>query len=400
MACHLFDAGGASRFKADAREMRDMWASATCVPSAGVDTRKLPGVRKFALLNGLASAVALSALAGCADMSYYLQTARGHLSLMQAARPVQDWLDDATTPADLRARLALTQRMRQFAVDRLQLPDNASYHRYADLGRRSVVWNAVAAPPYSLQLKTWCFPFTGCIGYRGYFDESAAQAQAAQLEAEGLEAAVYGVPAYSTLGWLNWLGGDPLLNTFIRYPEGELARLLFHELAHQVMYVKDDTTFNESYATAVERLGAAEWLRTQAGAAAGDEYARFDARRRALRSLMLDTRKALAAVYDDAGGGEPMPQRKARVMQEFRAAYERLKHDQWDGFDGYDGYIARANNAIFGVQAAYDSKVPAFEALFAREGADWARFHAAVVKLAARPKAERDAALRQLLPSR
>lgn len=363
-----------------------------------VAARKLFRVWIVPLLKYLVGALALSLLAGCADTSYYLQSARGHLSLLQAARPVEDWLADAATPADLRARLELALRMRQFAVDKLQLPDNASYRRYADLQRRSVVWNAVAAPPYSLQLKTWCFPFTGCIGYRGYFKERDAEVQAAQLRSEGLESAVYGVPAYSTLGWMNWLGGDPLLSTFIRYPEGELARLLFHELAHQVVYVTDDTTFNESYATAVERIGGAAWLSTEAGDAARSEYARFDARRRTVRALMLDTRHALAAVYDDGENPEPMAQRKAKVMQDFHAAYETLKREQWNGFAGYDAYIARANNAIFGVQAAYDSMVPAFEALFAREGADWRRFHEAVAELAKLPKPERDAVLRQLAP--
>ena len=343
------------------------------------------------------AALTLVALAGCADMSYYLQSARGHLALMHAARPIQDWLDDPATPAELRQRLELAQRMRRFAVERLHLPDNASYHRYADLHRQAAVWNAVAAPPYSLTLKTWCFPFTGCIGYRGYFDEAEARALAEQLHAEGMETNVYGVPAYSTLGWMNWLGGDPLLNTFIRSNEGELARLLFHELAHQVVYVQDDTTFNESYATAVERLGGAEWLASEAGDGAREAYLRFDGRRRELRALMLKTRQALAAVYADEADPEPMEQRKARVMGQFHEAYARLKRENWAGFAGYDAYIARANNAVFGVQAAYDGLVPAFEALFAREGGDWARFHAAVAALAARPKAERDAALAALV---
>lgn len=359
--------------------------------------QKDPDVKRSARM-AVGAGLALALLAGCADLAYYAQSARGHLALMQAARPVQDWLDDPATPDDLRRQLQLAQRLRRFAVEVLHLPDNASYHRYADLQRRAAVWNAVAAPPYSLKLKTWCFPFTGCIGYRGYYDEADAQALADQLREEGLESAVYAVPAYSTLGWMNWLGGDPLLSTFIRYPEGELARMLFHELAHQVVYVKDDTTFNESYATAVERLGSAHWLRTQADDAARAAYARFDGRRRELRALMLDTRRALQAVYADTGHAEPMEQRKARVMQDFRQAYQRLKQERWDGFSGYDAYVARANNAMFGVQAAYDGLVPAFEALFQREGGDWQRFHAAAAELAALPKSERDAALAALAP--
>ncbi|MEO7160893.1 MAG: aminopeptidase, partial [Polaromonas sp.] len=154
----------------------------------------------------LAASLAAACLAGCADLRYYWQSVNGHMSVMNAARPVNDWLDDTQTPARLKSRLALAQRIRRFAVNALKLPDNPSYHRYADLHRSAVVWNVVAAPEFSLTLKTWCFPVAGCVGYRGYFSESEARAEAAQLAAQGFEASVYGVPAYSTLGWMNWAG--------------------------------------------------------------------------------------------------------------------------------------------------------------------------------------------------
>ncbi|MDO8776343.1 MAG: aminopeptidase [Burkholderiaceae bacterium] len=335
-------------------------------------------------------------LAGCADTRYYLQSVGGHLQMMQAARPVAQWLaDDSVAPA-LKQRLALAQRIRRFAVTELQLPDNASYQRYADLQRRAVVWNVVAAPALSLTLKTWCFPVTGCVGYRGYFSEAEARAQAQALANEGLEVSVYGVPAYSTLGWLNWAGGDPLLNTFIHYPEGELARMIFHELAHQVLYVKDDTLFNESFATAVERLGGERWLSVHGSQAAKTEYAKFDARRRQLRTLALATRIRLADIYKQ---NEPLaPDRQALIamkniaMQDFREDYARLK-SSWGGFSAYDAWVAGANNAAFGAQAAYDEGVPAFEALFDAQGKDWRRFYEAVRRLAELPATERTQAL-------
>ena len=164
------------------------------------------------------AAVALSALAGCADLRYYWQSVHGHVQLMQAAAPLEDWLQRPDLAAPLRTRLLLAQRARAFAVDELGLPDNASYHRYADLQRTAAVWNVVAAPPDALTPHTWCFIVTGCIAYRGYFAQADAQAEAAQLAAQGLEVNVYGVPAYSTLGYLNWAGGDPLLSTFIGWP--------------------------------------------------------------------------------------------------------------------------------------------------------------------------------------
>jgi predicted aminopeptidase len=348
----------------------------------------------------LAAALAAASLAGCADLGYYWQSVNGHLTMLNAARPVDEWLGDAQTSAQLKSRLALAQRIRRFAVTELKLPDNPSYQRYADLHRSAVVWNVVAAPPLSLTLKTWCFPVAGCVGYRGYFSEAEARAEAGRLAAQGLETSVYGVPAYSTLGWMNWAGGDPLLSTFIGYPEGELARLVFHELAHQVAYAPGDTGFNESFATAVERLGVQRWLDTQAGASseeARQAYQRFDGRRRQFRALAADTRRELTAIYEpdkaDAQDRRTQIALKTIAMQHFRERYAQLKAE-WDGYAGYDPWVARANNASFGAQAAYDESVPAFEALFEREGRDWQRFYGAVRHLAALPRAERQARLK------
>ena len=358
--------------------------------------------RRLALF--LAALAALGVLGGCTPVAYYAQSVQGHIALMTASRPIDDWLADPATPADLKPRLELARRIRAFAVSELALPDNASYHRYSDLKRRAAVWNVAAAPPDSLTLRRWCFPVVGCVGYRGYYDEAEARALAAQLEKdEGLEVRVYGVPAYSTLGWLNWAGGDPLLSTFIRYPEGELARMVFHELAHQVVYVRDDTMFNESYATAVERLGVRHWLATQASEQARRDYAAFDGRRRAFRQLSRDTRDELNRVYAQktalAHDPQALPALKSEAMTHFRQRYAALKAE-WAAagtpFDGFDPWVAQANNAFFGVQAAYDELVPGFEALFAQVGGDWPRFHAAVRDLARQPKAERQAQLRTL----
>ncbi len=352
----------------------------------------------------LAAGLALASLTGCADLGYYWQSVNGHLTMLHAARPVDDWLGDAQTPAPLKNRLALAQRIRRFAVTELGLPDNPSYQRYADLHRSAVVWNVVAAPELSLTLKTWCFPVAGCVGYRGYFSEAEARAEADRLAAQGLETSVYGVPAYSTLGWMNWAGGDPLLSTFIGYPDGELARLVFHELAHQVAYAPGDTGFNESFATAVERLGVQRWLDAPAGGGSDEArqaYQRFDGRRRQFRALAASTREELTAIYEPNQRSAHDPQAqlalKTIAMQHFREQYAQLRAT-WNGYPGYDPWVARANNASFGAQAAYDEGVPAFEALFDSEGRDWQRFYDAVRRLAALPRAERDARLKSDSP--
>lgn len=343
----------------------------------------------------LLAVLAASALAGCSSLGYYAQSVGGHLALMRAARPVPQWLDDPATPGTLRDRLVLSQRIRDFAVHELRLPDNPSYRRYADLKRSAAVWNVVAAPELSLQLKTWCFPVMGCVGYRGYFDRTDADALAGELaRQQSLEVLVYGVPAYSTLGWSNWLGGDPLLNTFIGWIDGELARLIFHELAHQVAYASDDTMFNESFATAVERLGAVRWLAREGGAEAREAYRRHDERRREFKVLTMAARNDLETIYRSDADDATKRARKSERLAALRAEYARVKAERWGGYAGYDGWFERANNAAFAIQAAYDELVPQFERLFERQGRDFERFYAEVRRLAALPKAERHATLR------
>jgi predicted aminopeptidase len=341
----------------------------------------------------LLAAAAVCLGTGCSNLAFYAQAAGGHLDLLQRSRPVADVLTDPATTDTLRQRLQLSQRLRDYAVSELKLPDNNSYRRYADLQRDAVVWNVVAAPELSLTLKTWCFPVMGCVGYRGYFQRAEAEALAAALKAEGWEARVYGVPAYSTLGWSNWVGGDPLLNTFINWPEGALAQLIFHELTHQVAYAADDTTFNESFAVAVERIGNRRWLAQHASAEVRKAFEAGEVRREDFRALTLRYRQLLEAAFNGPADDAGKRARKAELMVAMRADYQALKTGRWAGYSGYDDWFAQANNASLGVLAAYNELVPEFEALFEREGRDFPRFYRSVQALAALPKAERRARL-------
>jgi predicted aminopeptidase len=338
---------------------------------------------------GLAGIVALAAgtvclTSGCSTLGYYAHSVGGHLDLLRAARPVPQWMADDAASAPLKERLALTQRIRDFAIAELKEPDNASYRRYADLHRNAAVWNVVAAPELSLELKRWCFPVVGCVGYRGYFDRARADSFAEELRQQAYEVSVYGVPAYSTLGALPGdFFADPLLSTFINYPEGELARLIFHELAHQIAYAKGDTEFNESFATAVERIGGMRWLNEHATPQAREEYARYDGRRQDFRALTKTYRDRLDALYKSPLGDAEKRAAKAALMDTLRVDYEAMKATRWGGFSGYDGWFARANNAAFGVLSAYNELVPGFERLFEHDGRDFTRFYADVKRIAA-----------------
>ncbi|MFN0160984.1 MAG: aminopeptidase [Burkholderiales bacterium] len=346
----------------------------------------------------LLAASALLLLGGCGASAYYWQLAAGHMEVMRLARPIEEVITDASTPADLKRRLELAARARAFASRELGLPDNGSYRKYADLRRPHVVWNVFAAPALSLELRTQCFPVAGCVIYRGFFAQADADAYAATLRGQGLDVFVGGVPAYSTLGWFD----DPLLNTFIRHPDLEIARFLFHELAHQVVYVRDDTTFNESFAVAVEEEGLKRWIADHASAADSERYAAFSERRRSLMRLLLGARRALAAAY--AGGGSEAARLagKMAVLDKLRRDYGTLA-DRWGlaatERRAWDEWIMRdLNNAKLGSIAAYTQRVPQFAALLHRERGDMSAFFAAAKALAALPKDERNRRLDALAP--
>ena len=322
-------------------------------------------------------------LGGCADLGYLSRQLGGHLEIIRAARPVDDWLADPATSAQLRERLSHAKALRQFAVEELHLPDNRSYRSYADLKREAAVWNVVATPALSLSPKTWCFPIMGCVAYHGDFEQARAQALGAELKAQGWDVIVYPVPAYSSLGWT----ADPLLNTFIGYNDAALGGMIFHELAHQLVYVPDDTAFNESFATAVERIGVRVWLERQGTPALRQQVLQTEARQARFRALTRSYRERLVALY--ASNEADKPAAKAALFTELRQDYAHIKSDEWNGYAGYDRWFAEANNASFALLSSYTDGVPAFEALFKREGGDWPRFYAAVKKIAALPQPER-----------
>ena len=352
--------------------------------------RAWAGLRRHPLLSLAVAALAGLLLGSCTTLSYYAQAVHGHMSLMQAARPIDDWLRDDATGAPLRDRLLHAREIRRFASDELALPDNDSYKRYADIGRSAVVWNVFATPELSMQLKTWCYPVVGCAAYRGYYERARAEAAAAELRVAGYDVGVTPVPAYSTLGWFS----DPLLNTFIESSDADLARLLFHELAHQVVYVSGDTRFNESFATAVERAGVARWLARGANAQATAAYQVREERRAQFIALLREHRARLEVLY--AGPGDDAQKRAAKVaaFRQLRDDYTRLRDSQWNGWPGFDGFFARdLNNAHLAALAVYTDLVPAFEKLLAAEGNDFVRFYARVKDIAALPGAERQRAL-------
>lgn len=329
----------------------------------------------------------IPALSGCADLAYFKQAASGHLSLLWKARLLDDVLADAQTPERLRDQLATVKQIRHYASTELALPDNLSYTRYADTGQPYVVWNVLATQPLSLKLEPFCFPIVGCLSYKGFYREADARAAADQLRQQGLEVAVAGVPAYSTLGWTP----DPVVNTFVFYPKGELARLIFHELAHQVLYIADDTAFNESFASAVEELGIERWLESHASDPIRIDYARFDARRRRFQALLHDTRAELQALYELDLPQDDKRLQRDRIFGALQSRYQAVRNTEWGGYGGYDRFFEQdVNGPRLAGHGLYRRWVPAFKALFERSGRDFGQFYAAAAALGQLPRSTRE----------
>ena len=350
--------------------------------------------RKSALAFALVAWLAAS-LAGCNNLGYYAQAVGGHVAVMRAAQPISGVLGNPAGDPALKKQLENVHAIREFASRELGLPDNNSYRSYADLGRPYVVWNVFAAPEFSLAPMRWCMVWVGCVSYRGYYDKQDAEALAAELREQGYDTFVGGVPAYSTLGYFD----DPVLNTFLRLGTPEVARTVFHELAHQLIFVQDDSLFNESFATAVENEGMRRWLASHGDAG---QRAAFEAQRQrkaAFAGLMRDFRKKFHALYETDRSAADQRQAKADLFEALRQDYAGLKAG-WGGYAGYDRFVAEdLNNAKLASLALYSELVPAFERLLEIEDRDLPRFYQRVVALSALGKEARCAALTGLLPA-
>lgn len=332
-------------------------------------------------------ALALLSLAGCAAPNYYAQAMHGQLSLMLARRPVNEVLAAPTTSGEVRRALTLARDARDFAHTELGLPDNGSYRSYVDLHRPHVVWNVFVAPPYSFELRPSCFLLVGCLTYRGYFSEAAARRHAEHLRARGDDVFVGGVTAYSSLGWF----ADPLLSSMLRWDEATLVRTLFHELAHQWLYIPGDTTFNESFAMTVAEAGLVRWWRARhPGAPLPEDLAHEEA----FVALVLEYRDQLSELYASTLPEPVKRRRKNEILAALREDFARRASD-WPEMAEYSRWLENdLNNAKLASVAAYHTWVPAFRILLARSDGDLLRFRSAAASLGGLPRAARDKALR------
>lgn len=359
------------------------------VRSQAMGLRYLPTIKHCFLM----SLLVISA-SGCSTLGYYQQAIVGQWQMLAKRRPLDEVFADPKIAPDVKARLVVAQQLRVFAANTLQLPVADSYSTYVDVGAPYVVWNVFAAPEFSLTMNTFCYPIAGCVSYKGFFSRVPAAALARALETDGYDTFYGGIAAYSTLGWF----ADPLLSTFIARDDTALAALLFHELAHKVVYIPGDTRFNESFATAVERYGLGLWLPLQGGEKASSEgdgqayadYLLTTQRRGEVIDLIMATRAALARVYALDIDESVKRQRKHDVIEGLRRDYQALAV-QWGTPGPFRAWMAAdINNARLGAVADYNELVPAFERWLASLDGDLPVFFAAVERLAEADKMIRD----------
>jgi predicted aminopeptidase len=307
------------------------------------------------------------------------------------ARPIDDCLKDPSVESTLKARLTKIKQIRDFAVHELGLPDNDSYRTYVDIGRPYVAWNVIATTQLSLQPVEWCFPIAGCVNYRGYYNKADAVSYARKLQKAGYDVHVSEVPAYSTLGWFD----DPVLSSFVNYSEPQLARLIFHELAHQVLYAKGDSQFNESFAVTVAEEGVQRWIAKFGAAGVQKKLTAYEKRKTEFLALLMKYRARLADLYTSEKTMSEKSARKSQILRGLKDEFGTLKVS-WGGYSGYDDWFAQPlNNAHLASIATYHDFVPGFKALL-RKQPNLQSFYVTARSLAALPKSLRDEQLTQL----
>jgi predicted aminopeptidase len=347
-------------------------------------------------LRGLSLLLLLGSQLSCSHALYYAQSIQGHLKIMMNQVDINQVIENHETDDEIRRKLNYVDEIRRFAIESLGLPDNGSYEKFTQLDRDYVVWNVIAAPELSLEPVRWCFLVVGCLPYRGYFEKESAIEFALDLERKGQDVYVGGVSAYSTLGWFK----DPLLSSMLNRSDNDLAKVIFHELAHQKIYFTDDTEFNEAFADSVALIGIQEWLRSREGI---DEFQKFhgeNKREDEFVSLILTYKDKLNGLYGSELDREDKLVEKKRIFERLLADYQVLQTG-WNGSSDYEDWFNHdLNNAKISTILTYRDLVPSFLSLYERQGRELQRFYGAVAAYDICTKEERKQRLIDADPGR
>lgn len=347
------------------------------------------GRRKTPATSALILCVALPLLlGGCAGPGYYAQAIAGHLRIMHSRVEISSLLDDAGTDPALATRLRQAEHMLSFADEQLGLPVNGKFSQFVITGKTAITWNVVAAPEFSLEPRLWCFPVAGCVPYRGYFDQAVAGKFAARMRSRSLDVVVSPAVAYSTLGWFE----DPLLDTMLQYSDPQLAGIMFHELAHDRLYLKGDTAFSEAFASFVEQTGVRLWLTATDQQAQLDTWNRNKVAGLQFNRLLLKVRQQLQELYASAQPDETKRENKSQLFESLRQDYRLMVKTEWLGIDYLAAWMSgEQNNASLAILDSYEGGICAFTNLYDSAGQDLELFYRLAKEKAALAPAQRNA---------
>lgn len=330
---------------------------------------------------------------GCSSIGFYWEKIQGHAEILNAQQPIQEVIENPKTAASVRDKLINAQQARKFASEVLLLPDNDSYRNYVDIKRDYVVWTIVATPPYSIKPKEWCFLIVGCLSYRGYFSKQAAEEFAATLKDQGMDVYVSGAKAYSTLGWFD----DPLLSTMLYKSEAYRVGIIFHELAHQQIYVENDTAFNEAFATSVELEGIKAWYTQTANQQKFKKHLIAKKRDKDFKTLLRNTRKELEILYAEKQQPKKWQTRKEIIFKQLHLSYKKFKR-KWGNYTGYDKWMSQdLNNAHLALVATYNNWLPAFSKIFEKANRNYKVYYKEIERLTELDKTQREKQLQKLM---
>ena len=349
-------------------------------------------IRRFAWGLGIAAVMAITVAVASAD--YYRQALIGHTQMMLSRVAIDEVIEQPEVDPALRDRLQLVSRLRDFATQELALPDGDSYRHYAALERDYAVWTVTATPEFSLSPKRWCYPIIGCQTYRSYFDQQRARSTAEALREAGYEVNVGGTSAYSTLGYFE----DPVTDVMLQRTDPSLANLIFHELAHERLFVPNDTMFNESYANFVGEEGARQWLRAHNDYSTLQQWQTHREHIATFKDLLMQTRDRLDALYTSDLPRETIREQKSSILQGMRTTFDQQLVGNYPAMARFDSWFEDpVNNARLARVAMYRKWIPAFRGLHEEHDGDWAAFHDAVEELAELPRERRNERLRSYM---
>jgi predicted aminopeptidase len=317
-------------------------------------------LRPRSLASLLIALMAGLTFSGC-GIGYIVRGAYEEARLLWNRRPISAELaSDQPLSPQLRAKLETVLRVREFAADKLGLNTGGAYLTVAQVDQGAIVHVVMAAPRDSLRPYTWWFPVVGSVPYRGYFDESQAQAQAREMETAGYDTMVRSAVAFSSLGFFD----DPLLSNLLRLDRVELVSVIIHELFHRTYFLPGHVMFDESAATWVGARGAVEFFEATEGPDsrdAAEARSMLESNLKFSRFLLGEQARLLKIYMSGLPKTEILKQREAAFAQ-IQADYARLA-PSLNGLERFDLDKEPLNNAVLINYLIYFHDLDNFESL-------------------------------------